>query len=505
MDLALLIIVAIVAVILGVLIGLLVTRSKSNRYQTKSEMLEQDKTNLVQELKDRSHQILSLTNDKTSLLSECASLHTEVDNLHQKIVDARDTLSATKKQYEDLLNLMRSEGEKREKDISEQFKQQLVNTSENYEKRLSQIKQHHEQQLQEFRSFQKEQMGQQMVLIREQMNSASEKILKERSMELAASNQEQLATILNPLKENIKQMKDAVEKSDREQTTTMERLDASIKENLKQAKEVGERADKLAQALTSENKTQGNFGELRLKQLLESMGLEEGVQFEEQTAIRDEKGSIQYDEGHRLIPDVILHFPDNRDVIIDSKISLSAFQDYYNADSEDDRKNALHRHIASVRTHVQELSRKNYSHNLADNRRKLDFVMMYVFSESALQLALSNDPSLWKDAYDKGVIISGSQNLYMMLRILEMTWRQVRQVENQHEIMKTANLIVERVQMFYERFQTVDEQLKKTQDAFDKLKNISKQDGASITTAAKNLLKYGAQENAKKKKLPKAD
>lgn len=131
--------------------------------------------------------------------------------------------------------------------------------------------------------------------------------------------------------------------------------------------------------------------------------------------------------------------------------------------------------------------------------------MMYVFSESALQLALSNDPSLWKDAYDKGVIISGSQNLYMMLRILEMTWRQVRQVENQHEIMKTANLIVERVQMFYERFQTVDEQLKKTQDAFDKLKNISKQDGASITTAAKNLLKYGAQENAKKKKLPKAD
>lgn len=505
MDLTLLIIVSIVAILLGTLIGFLVTHSKSSRYQTKTEMLEQEKSNLLQELKDKSQEIMTLSNDKTSLLSERSSLRTEVDNLNQKIVDSRDTISATKKQYEDIITLLREEGEKRKKELSDQYKEQLENTSNNYEKRISQIKQHHEEQLQEFRTTQKEQMDQQMVLIREQMNSASEKILKERSIELAASNQEQLANILNPLKENIKQMKDAVEKSDREQTTTMERLDASIKENLKQAKEVGERADKLAQALTSENKSQGNFGELRLKQLLESMGLEEGIQFEEQTAIRDEKGNVLYDEGHRLIPDVILHFPDNRDIVIDSKISLSAFQDYYNADSDDERKNALHRHIASVRAHVQELSRKNYSRNLSDSRRKLDFVMMYVFSESALQLALSNDPSLWKDAYDKGVIISGSQSLYMMLRILEMTWRQVRQVENQHEMMKTANLIIERVQMFYERFQNVDEQLQKTQVAFDKLKGITKQDGASIATAANNLLKFGAQENIKKKRLPKND
>ena len=505
MDLTLLIIVAIVAILLGGLIGGLVSHSRSNRYFTKAEMLEQDKSNLMQDIKDKSNEILTLRNDKTSLLSERASLQTEVDNLNQKIIDFKDSLSSTKKQYEDIFVMMKEEGEKRKNEITEQYKQQLESASENYEKRLSQIKQHHEQQLQEFRSIQKEQMRQQMDLIREQMNSASEKILKERSVELAASNQEQLAMILNPLKENIKQMKDAVEKSDREQTTTMERLDASIKENLKQAKEVGERADKLAQALTSENKTQGNFGELRLKQLLESMGLEEGVQFEEQTAIRDEKGSVLYDDGHKLIPDVILHFPDNRDVIIDSKISLSAFQDYFNAETEDERKNALHRHINSVRNHVQELARKSYSKNLSDSRRKLDFVMMYVFSESALQLALSNDPSLWKEAYDKGVIISGSQNLYMMLRILEMTWRQVRQVENQQEIMKTANLIVERIQMFYERFETVDEQLKKTQIAFDKLKSITKQDGSSITTAANNLLKFGAQENSKKKRIPKND
>ena len=132
--------------------------------------------------------------------------------------------------------------------------------------------------------------------------------------------------------------------------------------------------------------------------------------------------------------------------------------------------------------------------------------MMYVFSESALQLALSREPSLWREAYDQGVIIAGSQTLFVMLRVLEMTWKQVRQVENQQEIMKTANVIIERVQLFYERFLRVDDQLHRTQDAFDELKRSTASSGLSITTAATKLLKYGAQENPKRKqRLPKAD
>jgi DNA recombination protein RmuC len=357
------------------------------------------------------------------------------------------------------------------------------------------------------------QLEQQLQLIKSEMFSASERILKERARELSDSNEQQLSNILNPLKENIRQMKDAVEKSDRAQTVTMERLDASIKENLKQAQEVGERADKLAQALTSDNKTQGNFGELRLKQLLEEMGLEEGVQFEEQATLRDDQGRTIYEEdgGHRMITDVILHFSDQRDVIIDSNMSFTAFQDYFNADTDDERESALRRHLMSVRQHVNELSKKNYSRYIREGRQRLDFVMMYVFSESALQLALSNDPGLWKEAYDKGVIIAGSQSLYIMLRVLEMTWKQVRQVENQQEIMKTASLIVERVQLFYERFLKVDEQLHKTGEAFEDLKRSTASSGQSITTAAAKLLKYGAQENPKRKQrlpssqLPESD
>ena len=354
---------------------------------------------------------------------------------------------------------------------------------------------------QEERQQQEEQMRQQLALIREQMNSASEKILKERAEQLSAVNKEQLSGILTPLQTHIQQMREAVERSDREHNSTMQRLDATIKTSIEQSRQVGERADKLAQALTGENKTQGNFGELRLKQLLEGMGLQEGEQFTLQETIRDKDGYVVYEEeGHRLIPDAILHFPDKRDVIIDSKMSFTAFEDYHNAETEAQRQDALKRHLTSMRNHVNELARKNYSKYIAEGHAKLDFVLMYVFSESALQLALSNDATLWKDAYDRGVIITGSQNLYTMLRVLEMTWKQVRQVENQQKIMECANMIVDRVQLFAERFESVKQQLQKTQDSFDKLESITADSGQSILTPASRLLKMGASQNPKRKK-----
>lgn len=353
----------------------------------------------------------------------------------------------------------------------------------------------------EERQQQDEQMRQQLTLIREQMNSASEKILKERAEQLSAVNKEQLSGILTPLQTHIQQMREAVERSDREHNSTMQRLDATIKTSIEQSRQVGERADKLAQALTGENKTQGNFGELRLKQLLEGMGLQEGEQFTLQETIRDKDGYVVYEEeGHRLIPDAILHFPDKRDVIIDSKMSFTAFEDYHNAETEAQRQDALKRHLTSMRNHVNELSRKNYSKYIAEGHAKLDFVLMYVFSESALQLALTNDATLWKDAYDRGVIITGSQNLYTMLRVLEMTWKQVRQVENQQKIMECANMIVDRVQLFAERFESVKQQLQKTQDSFDKLESITAETGQSILTPASRLLKMGASQNPKRKK-----
>ena len=375
-------------------------------------------------------------------------------------------------------------------------REQLATQKDDYEQRLTLQGEAHARQ-----------MEQQMSLIREQMNTAAEQILREREQQLTTANAQQLAAILMPLRENIRQMREAVERSDREQTTTMERLDASIKENLRQARQVGERADTLARALTSDNKTQGNFGELRLRQLLDEMGLQRGLQYEEQTMLRDDHGRpLTDDEGHKLIPDVVLHFPDERDVVIDSKVSLKAFEDYFSAATDDEKQSALRRHVMSVKSHVQELAHKDYSHYTRKGRQRLDFVMMYIFSESALQLALSAEPRLWRDAYDQGVVIAGSQSLFVMLRVLELSWRHMRQAENQEEIMRQASTIVDRVQQFYERFLKADEQLHRTQEAFDELRRSAAPNGQSITTAATHLLKYGAQENPKRRqRLPKGD
>lgn len=331
--------------------------------------------------------------------------------------------------------------------------------------------------------------------------------IAKQSQGLSAANKTQLSEIVEPLKEKISKWESSISKVEDEYRERMSQLDATIKTTLNYTAQMGERADRLANALLSENKTQGNFGELRLRTLLIDMGFEEGLQFKEQEILRDSKGfAVTSDEtGRRLIPDVTLYFPDKRDVIIDSKISLTAYVRYHNASNDEEKELALRDHIRSVRNHVKELSHKDYSSYIENGHQKLDFVVMYMAVEGALQLALSSDPNLWKDAYDQGVFITGSQNLYALLRVLDLSWKQVQQVRNQKEIMEEANRIIDRTQLFYERMLNLEKQFVDVQKAFDQIKIVVAPEGPSIVTAARNLLSYGAKESTKKKPLPKAD
>ena len=261
-------------------------------------------------------------------------------------------------------------------------------------------------------------------------------------------------------------------------------------------------AERLTRALTGEVKVQGNFGELKLRQLLEDLGLKEGEQYSSQAHLRDRLGNlVKDDDGKGLIPDFILHFPNNRDVVVDSKMSFTAFERYVNTEIPEEKTLHLKEHILSVRAQVDRLAKKDYSRYLKEGYGKLNFVIMYIHTEGALNLALLNDSALWREAYDRGVLILGPQTMYMNLRILELMWTQVRQLQNQEEMIKQANLIVERTQDFASRFATVEGKMRDTVKAMDQLKVTTSEGGPSIIRAAKQLVAAGARENKKKKSL----
>ena len=343
----------------------------------------------------------------------------------------------------------------------------------------------------------------QLDLLREQMKTTSETVLKARQQELGERNREQVSKIVDPLQKSLKDMQDALLLSKEQQKEAMARLDETIKLNMKQSASLGETADRLTRALTGEVKVQGNFGELKLKQLLEDLELKEGEQFDTQETLRDKAGrGLRGDDGRGMIPDFILHFPNNRHFVVDSKMSLTDYERYMNAEDGSPEKSAyLKAHIESVRAQVKRLAKKEYTKYLPEGYNRLNFAIMYVPIEGALNLALLNDTTLWREAYDQGVMILGPQTMYMNLRVLEMMWTQVRQLNNQQAMIDAANLVIERVQDFGMRFADVEASMNDTIKKINRLKITTAEGGPSIITAAKSLIKAGAKENKRKKSL----
>lgn len=372
---------------------------------------------------------------------------------------------------------------------------------------LEQVKEGQQKQIEALREMNREQVESQMKLIREQMQTTSEEILKRRQDELGERNKEQVSKIIDPLTQSLKSMREAFDKSKEQQNEALTRLDATIKVNMEKSVALGETADRLTRALTGEVKVQGNFGELKLKQLLEDLELKEGEQFDTQETLRDKAGKqAKDDDGRGLIPDFILHFPNNRHVVVDSKMSLTDYERYMNAeDGTPEKSEYLKAHVASVRAQVKRLARKEYTKYLPEGYNRLNFAIMYVPIEGALNLALLNDSTLWREAYDEGVMILGPQTMYMNLRVLEMMWTQVRQLKNQQAMIDAANIVVERVQDFGMRFIDVETSMNSTVEKMAKLKVSTAESGRSIITAAKSLLKAGAKENKKKKSLDEMD
>ena len=392
-------------------------------------------------------------------------------------------------------------------ELKEAHEKQIAELKEAQTAQLEQLKEGQQKQIEALREMNREQVESQMKLIREQMQTTSEEILKRRQDELGERNKEQVSKIIDPLTQSLKSMREAFDKSKEQQNEALTRLDATIKVNMEKSAALGETADRLTRALTGEVKVQGNFGELKLKQLLEDLELKEGEQFDTQETLRDKAGKqAKGDDGRGLIPDFILHFPNNRHVVVDSKMSLTDYERYMNAeDGTPEKSEYLKAHVASVRAQVKRLARKEYTKYLPEGYNRLNFAIMYVPIEGALNLALLNDTTLWREAYDEGVMILGPQTMYMNLRVLEMMWTQVRQLKNQQAMIDAANIVVERVQDFGMRFMDVETSMNSTVEKMAKLKVSTAESGRSIITAAKSLLKAGAKENKKKKSLDEMD
>ena len=182
-------------------------------------------------------------------------------------------------------------------------------------------------------------------------------------------------------------------------------------------------------------------------------------------------------------------------------MSLTAYERYVNAETQEERTMYLQEHLSSVRKQVKLLARKDYTRYLPKGYNKLNFAIMYLPIEGALNLALENDTALWNEAYREGVMILGPQTMYMNLRVLEMMWTQIRQLENQEQMMKAANMIVERVQDFSKRFDDVEHSMQDTVRKMESLRITTADSGPGIITAARALIKAGAQENRRKKTL----
>ncbi len=424
-----------------------------------------------------------------------------------RLTAQRDVERTKSESYAGQLQNLKVSYEKQLSDQKLSYDGQIVELKETFAHQLQQTKEAHEQQIAALKEMNEKQIKTQLDLIKEQMQTTSEKVLKMRQEELGAQNKEQVSKIIDPLQRSLKDMQEALDKTKEQQTEALTRLDETIKINMQKSAAIGETADRLTRALTGEVKVQGNFGELKLKQLLEDLELKEGEQFDTQETLRDKGGKgAKGDDGKGLIPDFILHFPNNRHVVVDSKMSLTDYERYMNAeDGTPEKSDYLKAHIESVRAQVKRLARKEYTKYLPEGYNRLNFAIMYVPIEGALNLALLNDASLWREAYDEGVMILGPQTMYMNLRVLEMMWTQVRQLKNQQAMMDAANTVIERVQDFGTRFQDVESSMNDTIKKMNRLKITTADSGQSIITAAKNLLKAGARENKKKKSLSEMD
>ncbi len=329
-----------------------------------------------------------------------------------------------------------------------------------------------------------------------EFKNLAQTILEEKTEKFTALNEEKMNALITPLKMQLGEFKQKVEETYDKESKERFSLGKEVQRLIEMSQKVSEEANNLTSALKGNVKMQGNWGEMILESLLESSGLSKGREYHVQQFIKDNVGNIIKDEfGKGLQPDVTIYYPDNRKIIIDSKVSLIAWDEYTGCSDIEQQKNCLGNHIRSIRLHIEGLSRKDYpKYALA-----LDYVLMFVPIEPAFLEAVKSDTTLWKYAYDKRILMVSPTNLFAVLKIVADLWKVELQNKHAISIAERAGALYDKFEGFISNFEAVGRKITEASSLYEEALGQLKNGKGNVMRKIEELRKMGATT---KKQLP---
>jgi DNA recombination protein RmuC len=319
-----------------------------------------------------------------------------------------------------------------------------------------------------------------------EFENLANKILEEKTAKFTESNKANLDFILNPLKENIKAFEQKVEKVYKDESDERNMLKGVISQLMIQSKQIQEDANNLSKALKGDNKKQGNWGEIILERVLERSGLVKDREYRIQA-------SMSHAEGSRMQPDVLIDLPDDKHIVIDSKVSLVAYERLVCAESDEDREIHVKQHITSIKGHIQNLSGKNY-HDLYQINSP-DFVLLFIPIESSFGIAIQEDAELFNYAWDRKVVIVSPSTLLATLRTIASIWKQERQNRNVLEIARLSGSMYDKFVGFVTDMESIGRNIKLSQDSYEKALGKLSTGTGNLSSTAEKIKKLGAKTN----------
>lgn len=333
----------------------------------------------------------------------------------------------------------------------------------------------------------------------DQFEILANKILEEKTKKFTEVNRERLDQILKPLSENLKDFEKVVRDAYVAEGKERHSLGEEVKKLMELNQTISQETKDLTEALKGSSKQQGDWGEMVLERILEQSGLTEGREYFVQESLRDEAGvTIKNEEGKIMRPDVIVQYPDKRKVIIDSKVSLTAYVEFTSSSNDEEQERALKRHLLSINKHIDELSAKSYPEYGSD----LDFVMMFVPTEGAYIAAMQGNPNLWNEAYKKNVLLISPTNLIAAMRIIMDMWDRDKQSKNAEKIADRGGKLYEKFVGYLQTMDDLGNSIKKSQASYEKAVSQLSEGRGNLVNQAQQLEKLGIKYN-KSKQIPR--